>query len=147
MSTHETPSSSSQDGAEPGDRRSVGEQSAIELGVRGLRAQDVIAVARREARVELAKQARARVAEVRRHIDALADDPQPVYGISTGFGALANQHIPQEKRTRLQKSLVRSHAAGMGPEVEREVVRALCRSRWPRPGSSRWSWPRRGGWR
>lgn len=73
MSTHETPSSSSQDGAESGDRRPVGEQSAIELGVRGLRAQDVIAVARREARVELAEQARARVPEVRRHIDALAD--------------------------------------------------------------------------
>ncbi len=49
----------------------------------------------------------------------------PVYGISTGFGALANRHIPVEDRVQLQRSLIRSHAAGMGPAVEREVVRAL----------------------
>ena len=49
----------------------------------------------------------------------------PSYGISTGFGALATRHIPTEMRAQLQKSLVRSHAAGSGPEVEREVTRAL----------------------
>ena len=49
----------------------------------------------------------------------------PAYGISTGFGALATRHIPAEMREQLQRSLVRSHAAGSGPEVEREVVRAL----------------------
>ncbi len=49
----------------------------------------------------------------------------PTYGISTGFGALATRHIPTEMRAQLQRSLVRSHAAGSGPEVEREVVRAL----------------------
>jgi len=48
-----------------------------------------------------------------------------VYGISTGFGALANRHIDPRDRVQLQKSLIRSHAAGMGPFVEREVVRAL----------------------
>ena len=58
-------------------------------------------------------------------VEALADDPQPHYGISTGFGALATRHIPVERRTQLQRSLIRSHAAGSGPEVEREVVRAL----------------------
>ena len=56
---------------------------------------------------------------------ALADDDQPHYGISTGFGALATTHIPPELRAQLQRSLIRSHAAGSGPEVEREVVRAL----------------------
>ena len=59
-------------------------------------------------------------------IEALADDHEPHYGISTGFGALATRHIPVELRSRLQRSLVRSHAAGSGPEVEREVVRALA---------------------
>ena len=49
----------------------------------------------------------------------------PHYGISTGFGALATTHIPPERRAQLQRSLIRSHAAGSGPEVEREVVRAL----------------------
>jgi histidine ammonia-lyase len=55
----------------------------------------------------------------------LAKAEVPVYGISTGFGALANQHIAPEDRVQLQKSLIRSHAAGMGDPVEKEVVRAL----------------------
>jgi histidine ammonia-lyase len=58
-------------------------------------------------------------------VEALADGPEPQYGISTGFGALATRHIPRERRVLLQRSLVRSHAAGSGPEVEREVVRAM----------------------
>jgi histidine ammonia-lyase len=49
----------------------------------------------------------------------------PHYGVSTGFGALARRHIPAEMRAQLQLSLVRSHAAGSGPQVETEVVRAL----------------------
>ena len=49
----------------------------------------------------------------------------PHYGISTGFGALATTPHPAERRAQLQRSLIRSHAAGSGPEVEREVVRAL----------------------
>ena len=53
------------------------------------------------------------------------DSPEPVYGVSTGFGALANTVIPAERSAELQTALVRSHAAGMGPEVEREVVRAM----------------------
>jgi histidine ammonia-lyase len=58
-------------------------------------------------------------------VDTLAEQPTPAYGISTGFGALATRHIAPEMRAQLQRSLVRSHAAGSGPEVEREVVRAL----------------------
>src|SRR5690606_19824048 len=58
-------------------------------------------------------------------VEALAGDTAPHYGISTGFGALARRSIPAERRADLQRSLVRSHAAGSGPEVEREVVRAL----------------------
>jgi histidine ammonia-lyase len=65
------------------------------------------------------------MATTRKHIEALASGDTPVYGISTGFGALANRHIAIEDRVQLQKSLIRSHAAGMGPAVEQEVVRAL----------------------
>lgn len=99
--------------------------TTVQLGSSGVTVGDVIAVARHDARVELTDEAREHVAKVRRHIDELAASDVPAYGISTGFGALANKHIPLEKRTRLQKSLVRSHAAGTGPTVEREVVRAL----------------------
>ncbi len=63
--------------------------------------------------------------QTRTLVELLADDPQPHYGISTGFGALATTFIVPERRRQLQASLIRSHAAGTGPEVEGEVVRAL----------------------
>jgi histidine ammonia-lyase len=86
---------------------------------------DVIAVARHDARIELAPAALDDVAASRARIEALAHDTEPHYGISTGFGALATTFITADRRAQLQTSLIRSHAAGSGPEVEREVVRAL----------------------
>ncbi len=86
---------------------------------------DVVAVARDDARVTVDDAALARVAATRALVERLADDPEPHYGISTGFGALATTFIAPERRRQLQASLIRSHAAGTGAEVEREVVRAL----------------------
>ena len=86
---------------------------------------EVVAVARHGARVHLSDAAVEAIGRTRRIIDDLADDAEAHYGISTGFGALATTSIPPEKRAQLQRSLIRSHAAGSGPEVEREVVRAL----------------------
>jgi histidine ammonia-lyase len=95
------------------------------VGARPLTAGDVVAVARCGARVQLAPEALTAVRRGREIIDALAGDAEPHYGVSTGFGALATRHIPAELRAQLQASLVRSHAAGSGPAVEDEVVRAL----------------------
>lgn len=86
---------------------------------------DVVAVAREGAPVELTSDAVAAMARARSVVQELAAAPTPAYGVSTGFGALATRHIPTEMRAQLQRSLVRSHAAGSGPEVEREVVRGL----------------------
>ncbi|MCF3175244.1 histidine ammonia-lyase [Streptomyces sioyaensis] len=97
----------------------------VVLETSGTSAQDVIAVARGAARIELSEEALAAVATSRAFIDELAAKPDPVYGVSTGFGALAVRHISPELRVQLQRNIVRSHAAGMGPRVEREVVRAL----------------------
>ncbi|MEV5984476.1 histidine ammonia-lyase [Streptomyces sp. NPDC052051] len=97
----------------------------VVVGTSGVTASDVLAVARANARIELSEEALTALAEARAVVDALAAKPDPVYGVSTGFGALATRHIGQELRTRLQRNIVRSHAAGMGPRVEREVVRAL----------------------
>jgi histidine ammonia-lyase len=97
----------------------------VVIGSAEVTAEDCLAVARGGARVELAAEALAGMAASRATIDALAAEPRPVYGVSTGFGALAVRHISPELRAQLQRSLVRSHAAGMGPAVEREVVRAL----------------------
>jgi histidine ammonia-lyase len=86
---------------------------------------DVVAVARDGAPVEISATALAAMGESRARVEDLAGDPRPHYGISTGFGALALRHIPPVDRARLQRSLIRSHAAGSGREVDREVVRAL----------------------
>ncbi|MEV2249713.1 histidine ammonia-lyase [Streptomyces sp. NPDC050147] len=97
----------------------------VVLGTSGTTAADVIAVARGNARIELSGEAVAALAASREIVDALAAKPDPVYGVSTGFGALATRHIGPDLRAQLQRNIVRSHAAGMGPRVEREVVRAL----------------------
>ncbi|WP_326610651.1 histidine ammonia-lyase [Streptomyces scopuliridis] len=97
----------------------------VVVGTSGTTAEDVVAVARGHARVELSGEALDALAAAREVVDALAAKPEPVYGVSTGFGALATRWIGQDLRAQLQRNIVRSHAAGMGPRVEREVVRAL----------------------
>lgn len=98
---------------------------AILVGDAPLSRADVVSVARHGAPVALSPAALDRVADTRGVIDALAADPHPHYGVSTGFGALATTFIAPDRRLQLQASLIRSHAAGTGAEVEREVVRGL----------------------
>jgi histidine ammonia-lyase len=100
-------------------------QPEIAVDVGPLSIADVVAVARGGAAVRLTDAALAAIDRARRVVEELAAAPTPSYGISTGFGALATRHIPVEQRAKLQRSLVRSHAAGSGPEVEREVTRGL----------------------
>ena len=99
--------------------------STVAVGIGPLSFEDVVAVARRAARVEITPDAIREIRKSRKIVEDLAGDVEPHYGVSTGFGALATRHIPVPLRAQLQASLVRSHAAGSGPEVEREVVRAL----------------------
>ncbi|QHC02177.1 histidine ammonia-lyase [Epidermidibacterium keratini] len=97
----------------------------VELGTGPLTDEQVVAVARDGAQVGLAPDALSAIDASRAVVERLADDPIAHYGISTGFGALATRHIPVQAREQLQRSLVRSHAAGSGEPVEREVVRAM----------------------
>ncbi|HEU5222899.1 MAG TPA: histidine ammonia-lyase [Candidatus Lumbricidophila sp.] len=97
----------------------------VVLGAAPLTIEDVVAVARHDSAVTIAPEGFTRIAESRAVIEQLADDTRPHYGVSTGFGALAKVQIAPEQRQQLQRSLIRSHAAGTGAHVEREVVRAL----------------------
>ena len=97
----------------------------ITVSTCGVTFADVIAVARDGAHVQLSQISIDAMNITRSFIEGYAAGGQPVYGVSTGFGALANRHIGVEDRVQLQKSLIRSHAAGVGPAIEREVVRAL----------------------
>ena len=97
---------------------------SVELSDAGASRRDVLAVAREGEAVTIGPAALAAMERGAAVVASLVASDEPVYGVSTGFGALATTPIPAEKRALLQKSLIRSHAAGMGPEVEREVVRA-----------------------
>ena len=97
----------------------------IVLDGRGLSASEVVAVARGEVRVVLGAAGRAAMERSAAVVAALARSEEPAYGVSTGFGSLATTAIPVGRREELQRALIRSHAAGMGPPVEREVVRAM----------------------
>ncbi|NIJ13838.1 histidine ammonia-lyase [Saccharomonospora amisosensis] len=97
----------------------------VRLGAAALRREQVIAVARGAATVELDEVAERELVRARALVDAQAEARPPAYGVSTGFGALAVRRIPADQRTQLQRSLIRSHSAGAGAVVEREVVRAM----------------------
>ncbi len=81
--------------------------------------------------MELTSRAREAMTASSAIVKSLESSEEPAYGVSTGFGSLATTYIPAARRAELQLSLIRSHAAGMGPPVEREVVRAtiLLRAR------------------
>jgi histidine ammonia-lyase len=103
----------------------LNDAATIELGPGGATADEVVAVARHGASARLSDAAREAMSETAAVVERLAESGEPAYGISTGFGSLAQTPIPAERRVELQRALIRSHAAGMGPPVEREVVRAM----------------------
>jgi histidine ammonia-lyase len=90
-----------------------------------LRLEEVLAVARDEARVEVAPAARERVRAARALVDARLADGEAHYGINTGFGTLAEVRIAAADLERLQRNLVLSHAVGVGPPLAPAETRAL----------------------
>jgi len=103
----------------------VGVRPTVVLPPDGLTFVELIDVARHDVNVTLSAEARAGMIRSRAAVERLAAGTEAIYGVSTGFGALANVRIPTVKQHELQHALLRSHAAGMGPPIEREVVRAM----------------------
>ena len=91
----------------------------------GLTVQDVIDVARGDARAELGPDVPARMEPSRQVVaDAIAGD-NPVYGVNTGFGALADTRVGEHDLRRLQGAIVMSHAAATGEPLDDPTVRAV----------------------
>ncbi len=90
-----------------------------------LRLDDVFRVARQRITVTLADDARARMQRVRDVVDRKLESGEAVYGVNTGFGKLSEMTIPPDRLADLQVNLVRSHAAGVGPLLPEEEVRAM----------------------
>lgn len=85
---------------------------------------DVVAVARGAA-VELPPSARRRVDAARAVIDRVVASGETVYGVTTGFGSLADIRIEPSQAAALQAGIVRSHATAVGPPLSREEARAM----------------------
>ena len=85
----------------------------------------VVSVARDGAEVAVGDRVAARMAPARALVDGVIERGEIVYGITTGFGALANVRIEPDRAEELQYAIVRSHAAGAGDPIHAEVVRGM----------------------
>ncbi|MHB1435222.1 MAG: histidine ammonia-lyase [Thermoplasmata archaeon] len=107
------------------EARRAGPPDPLRLDGRSLTEADFHSVARHGRRVELAPGARPALERGRAAVERVVAAGTPVYGVTTGFGALSDRSIPPESVRELQRSLVESHASGVGPPLPREVVRGL----------------------
>jgi histidine ammonia-lyase len=87
--------------------------------------EDVVAVAREGAEVEIPRKAKEKVERCRQFLEEAVKEKRMVYGVTTGFGALATVVIPPEKAKKLQSNLIRSHSAGVGKPLDKDTTRAL----------------------
>jgi histidine ammonia-lyase len=85
----------------------------------------VVRAAREREAVALDPGVRARMRPAREVVDRLDREGEVVYGVTTGFGALADRAVDPADRALLQRSVVLSHAAGSGPRLDDEVVRGM----------------------
>ncbi|HLY35930.1 MAG TPA: histidine ammonia-lyase [Candidatus Limnocylindria bacterium] len=97
----------------------------LSLNGRDLTVADVISVARGDREVRLAPEAADRMRASREVVERVVAEHRTVYGVTTGFGDLADVRIEPEQTAELQHNLVRSHAAGVGPPLPTDVVRAM----------------------
>jgi len=105
--------------------RAAGDDTLVVLTGADLTIADIEAVARGGVSAQLDVHARERMQEARDVIAALVSDGAVVYGVTTGFGDLASTVIPPDQAAQLQENLLMSHAAGVGPAFDAEVVRAM----------------------
>ncbi len=96
----------------------------VELDGHHLTPEELVKVARGGATVTLAAAARTAVRQSRQAIERAVASGRPTYGINTGFGRLSEVVIPPDQLQQLQLNLILSHAAGVGPLLDREAVRA-----------------------
>ncbi len=97
----------------------------MELSGRSLTVEQVTAVARGGARVGLGDGARKAVAECEAALGRMIAEGTPIYGVTTGFGALDGRPVAALDNAMQQQNLLRSHAAGVGPAMAADSVRAM----------------------
>jgi len=98
---------------------------SITLGEAPLSIENLVAIARHGAGVQVAEPARRRMREARLLVERWVREGRAVYGVTTGFGALCDVAIPQDQTRALQENILMSHAAGVGDPLPAEVVRGI----------------------
>src|SRR5713226_6443092 len=107
------------------DKESCMSPTRILIDGETLKFEEIARVARAEATIELSPAAVERVEASRALVERVAAGNEPVYGINTGFGTLAEVRIEKEDLRLLQCNLLRSHAAGVSPPLSIPECRAL----------------------
>src|SRR5262245_27311543 len=97
----------------------------ITIGFDGMTLEDLMAIARRGAVVELATGSEERITKSRSLVERWLREGRAVYGVTTGFGALSDVTIPAEAAGLLQQNIIMSHAAGVGAPLDTETTRAV----------------------
>jgi len=97
----------------------------LRIDGRSLTLADVERVAAAEVEVALAPEARAAMGRSRELVEEKVASGEVIYGVTTGFGRLADVPVPESHREELQHNLLRSHAAGVGPLLSDQEVRVL----------------------
>jgi histidine ammonia-lyase len=100
-------------------------ESIVRLDGDSLRLEDVHAVATGAARVEVSADVLERMDRARELVEEMAAGDEPVYGINTGFGALAEVRIDKGDIAELQENLIVSHAVGVDEPLAVHEARAL----------------------
>jgi histidine ammonia-lyase len=99
--------------------------TALELGARPLTLAELRRIYTEPTPVKIHERALRAVRDSHSATMALASGEAPAYGINTGFGLLAQTRIPSGQRMLLQKNIILSHSAGVGPLLEDPIVRLV----------------------
>ena len=77
-------------------------------------------------KIELSDEARQRIIRCREYLDRkIAQQKEPIYGVTTGFGALCKVSISEDQLSQLQINLIKSHACGVGERTRKDIVRMM----------------------
>ncbi|MGA7671157.1 MAG: histidine ammonia-lyase [Nitrolancea sp.] len=110
----------------PGDHAGGWSPYPVEVDGEHLKLYQVVEVARLDGvPVTLTQSARDAIASSRALVESIVESGETAYGINTGFGDLSTVSIPTDQLSDLQHNLIRSHSAGVGPALPRDVVRAM----------------------
>jgi len=97
----------------------------IQLGYDGMDLEDLVYIARHDAKVSITENSEKRIVASRELIEKWVREEKVIYGITTGFGAMSTVTISREDTRQLQENVLMSHAAGVGNILDREVVRGV----------------------